>query len=76
MLGDIAMKEEKDIYRGYKERECSKMNKYSSIPEHTEAINFILKFESVWNYFKSCIIAECEDCWIINGKIYKKEVIT
>ncbi|MGD2250573.1 MAG: hypothetical protein PVF58_19420 [Candidatus Methanofastidiosia archaeon] len=55
-------------------KRCQKVKESSTIPEHKDVINFILTLESVWNYFKTCIIAECEDCWIINGRIYKKEV--
>ncbi|MGD2249761.1 MAG: hypothetical protein PVF58_15235 [Candidatus Methanofastidiosia archaeon] len=52
------------------------MKEFSSVPRHVDAINFILRLEAAWNYFRTCIIAECEDCWIIDGRIYKKEVIT
>ncbi|MGD2248014.1 MAG: hypothetical protein PVF58_06380 [Candidatus Methanofastidiosia archaeon] len=51
-----------------------KVKEFSTVPEHIDAINFILKLESVWNYFKTCIIAESKDYWIIDGRIYKKEV--
>ncbi|MGD2247711.1 MAG: hypothetical protein PVF58_04845 [Candidatus Methanofastidiosia archaeon] len=55
-------------------KRCQKVKEFSTVPEYIDVINFILTLESVWNYFKNCIIAECEDCWIIDGRIYKKEV--
>lgn len=48
--------------------------KKSTALEHTDAIDFILKLEAIWDYYRLYIIAECKDFWIINGRIYKKEV--
>lgn len=67
--GQDNTKEEKD------NEEVPMIKESSVVSEHVTAINFILKFESLCSYFRTCIIAECENCWIINGKIYKKEVI-
>lgn len=55
-------------------RRFQKVKESSVVSEHVAAINFILTLESVWNYFKTCIIAECENRWIVDGRIYKKEV--
>jgi hypothetical protein len=60
--------------RGEKGQDNTMREEPSSVSEHVDAINFMLKLESVWNYFKTCIIAECKDCWIIYGRIYEKEV--
>jgi hypothetical protein len=76
MLGDIAMIQKKDIYREYEYWWCSIAKEFRLVSGHTEAINFILKLDTVWEYFRTCIIAECKDCWIIDGRIYKKEAET
>ncbi|MGD2249431.1 MAG: hypothetical protein PVF58_13565 [Candidatus Methanofastidiosia archaeon] len=52
------------------------MTESSTMSEHIDAIHFILRLESAWNYFRNCIIVECENYWLINGRIYKKEVNT
>jgi hypothetical protein len=44
----------------------------SSVSGHADAINFILRLEAIWEYYKALAIAECEDCWIVGGRIYRK----
>jgi hypothetical protein len=71
---EIESMETEEEKRQKKENSRKDNLKYQKVPEHAEVINFILKLESIWEYFRTCIIAECENCWIINGRIYKKEV--
>jgi hypothetical protein len=44
----------------------------SSMSGHVDAINFILRLETIWEYFRNLVIVECEDYWIVNGRIYKR----
>ena len=50
--------------------------KSKSVPGHKVAIDTYLRIEAVWEYLRTSIIAEASDTWIINGKIYKKEVVS
>ena len=50
------------------------MKNYSSVPGHKDAIDTYLRLEATWDFFKICTIVECEDCWIVDGRIIEKEV--
>jgi hypothetical protein len=44
------------------------------VPGHTDAIEFILRKNAAWEFFRTAIFVEVDDAYIINGRIHKKEV--
>jgi hypothetical protein len=43
---------------------------------HADAVDYYLAKETMWESLKNLIIAECEECWIVNGVIVRKPGIS